>query len=76
MNEDHYNIDDDEPCSCSDCWNEDAEQQDFTEPEYPGLDASSEENYDSEDDTWADADTLTSIGWGTDEDYGYFGEMD
>lgn len=33
-----------------------------------------DENY---EDTWtdveADADTLASAGWGTDEDYGYFG---
>lgn len=26
------------------------------------------------DDVWADADALASIGWGTDEDYGYYGE--
>ena len=34
---------------------------------------------DSEDmwtDVEADADTLASAGWGTDEDYGYFGEED
>ena len=73
MNEDHYNIDD-EPCSCPDCWNAEVEYRDHIEPEYPEIDASNEENYDSEDDTWADADTLTSIGWGTDEDYGYYGE--
>ena len=34
-----------------------------------------DENY---EDTWtdveADADTLASAGWGTDEDYGYFGD--
>ena len=73
MNEDHYNIDD-EPCSCPECWNEDF--HDDTHPEWDGNypDASNEENYDSEDDTWSDADTLTSIGWGTDEDYGYYGE--
>ena len=29
---------------------------------------------DTEDDSWDDADSLVSIGWGTDEDYGYFGE--
>ena len=52
----------------------DGEYPDHTEPEYPEIDASNEENYDSEDDTWSDADTLTSIGWGTDEDYGYYGE--
>ena len=27
-------------------------------------------------DAEADADTLASAGWGTDEDYGYFGEND
>lgn len=27
-----------------------------------------------EDDVWADSDTLSSAGWGTDEDYGYFGD--
>ncbi len=54
--------------------NADVEYRAHIEPEYPEIDASNEENYDSEDDTWADADTLTSIGWGTDEDYGYYGE--
>jgi len=29
-----------------------------------------------EDDVWADADALASAGWGTDEDYGYFGGDD
>lgn len=29
-----------------------------------------------EDDVWADSDTLSSAGWGTDEDYGYFGDED
>jgi hypothetical protein len=27
-----------------------------------------------EDDVWADADTLAGAGYGTDEDYGYYGE--
>ena len=40
----------------------------------PSLDADDESNYDREDDSWHDADTYTSIGWGTDEDYGYFGD--
>lgn len=35
---------------------------------------------DHAEDTWtdveADADTLTSAGWGTDEDYGYYGGED
>jgi hypothetical protein len=29
-----------------------------------------------EDDVWADSQTLASAGWGTDEDYGYFGGDD
>ena len=28
------------------------------------------------DDVEADADTLRNVGWGTDEDYGYFGAED
>ena len=32
-----------------------------------------QEDYYEEDDVWADADTLSSAGWGTDEDYGYYG---
>ena len=39
----------------------------------PSIDDADEENYDAEDDSWSDADTFTSIGWGTDEDYGYYG---
>lgn len=31
-------------------------------------------DFDSEDDSWDDADSLVSIGWGTDEDYGYYGD--
>ena len=41
--------------------------------EYPELDASDEDNCDCEDDSWSDADSLASAGWGTDEDYGNFG---
>lgn len=29
---------------------------------------------DCEDDSWDDADSLIGIGWGTDEDYGYYGD--
>lgn len=29
-----------------------------------------------EDGDWMDGDALTSVGWGTDEDYGYFGEWE
>ena len=29
-----------------------------------------------EPDNWADGDALASVGWGTDEDYGYFGECE
>ena len=35
------------------------------------------EDYEYEDDgDWMDADALASAGWGTDEDYGYYGEED
>lgn len=27
-----------------------------------------------EDDVWADSNALASAGWGTDEDYGYYGD--
>ena len=37
-----------------------------------------EDNYDHDepytDDMYLDADAFRSIGWGTDEDYGYFGD--
>jgi len=36
-----------------------------------GWDEAKEDNY---TDVEADADTLASCGWGTDEDYGYYGE--
>ena len=42
----------------------------------PSLDSDDESNYDTEDDSWADSDTFTSIGWGTDEDYNYYGGDD
>ena len=32
----------------------------------------SDDNEDFEDDSWNDADSLASAGWGTDEDYGLF----
>ncbi len=28
------------------------------------------------DETWMDGDALASVGWGTDEDYGYYPEDD
>lgn len=37
------------------------------------------DNYDDEPcepDNWADGDALASAGWGTDEDYGYYGSED
>jgi hypothetical protein len=45
----------------------------------PSLDCENEDNYDGycEDymtDVEADADTFKSCGWGTDEDYGYYGD--
>jgi hypothetical protein len=33
-----------------------------------------EYEYSEPDDSWMDADALASAGWGTDEDYGYYGE--
>ena len=29
-----------------------------------------DEDWDDEDDSWSDSDSLASAGWGTDEDYG------
>jgi hypothetical protein len=48
----------------------------FSEIEYECLKDEMEwdDSVDFRDDVEADADTLRSIGWGTDEDYGYFGE--
>jgi len=44
------------------------------------YDYEDEDDYDEPDDNMtdveADADTLRSAGWGTDEDYGYFGNND
>jgi len=37
------------------------------------VDEEYETEYDMSD-VEADADTLVSIGWGTDEDYGYYGD--
>lgn len=48
----------------SDGWNGDT----------PELDSSDENNYDDENDSWSDGDSLASAGWGTDEDYGNFGD--
>ncbi len=53
------------------------EPDDFDDGEYEG-----EENSDFDQEPWdgfnsdaeADSDALASAGWGTDEDYGYFGE--
>lgn len=45
--------------------------------EYDYEDADLIENFDDEPDmdpVWADADALASAGFGTDEDYGYYGE--
>jgi len=37
-------------------------------------DGEDDEEYSEADDSWMDADALASAGWGTDEDYGYYGE--
>lgn len=56
-------------------WDDDLDRydDDLWESDDPSIDDSDEDNYDTEDDSWHDADTFTSIGWGTDEDYGYYG---
>lgn len=47
-----------------------------TEMQDPTNDANEECNYEPEevDDVYWDEDALKSVGWGTDEDYGCFGE--
>jgi hypothetical protein len=59
-------------CSDYDTW--------VRNPHYHGPDQPHPEDYQYDDevgdgmtDAEADADTLASAGWGTDEDYGYFG---
>lgn len=47
-------------------WGDDADYGDFLEYTW------SDSDYDVSD-VEADADTLASAGWGTDEDYGYYG---
>jgi hypothetical protein len=43
--------------------------------EYWDVSGNSLESQDYEpDESWWDADALASAGWGTDEDYGYYGE--
>lgn len=44
----------------------------YVEDESEGLGDFAEETW--SDDVEADADTLASAGWGTDEDYGYYSE--
>ena len=49
----------------------------YSGPEVPHPESdyqSDEEWYGFRDDVEADADTLASAGWGTDEDYGYYGD--
>ena len=47
-------------------------------PFYTGPEQPHPEDYDEEpsgmNDVETDADTLVSVGWGTDEDYGYYGD--
>lgn len=45
---------------------------DDSEYYHDGLERSCDEPY--EPDAFADAEALASAGWGTDEDYGYYGE--
>jgi hypothetical protein len=53
-------LDDDEGDDCGDCG--DCESCEDTRHEF------------YEDDMWADSNALASAGWGTDEDYGYYGD--
>jgi hypothetical protein len=74
MNSDHEIQDDDdireEDDVCSEC---EAKGYDYCECTFYDEDDDTEP---WEDDVWADADALASAGWGTDEDYGYFGGDD
>ena len=60
-----YNLDVIDGVFCMDCG------MDFDE--FGNCDCVTAE-FDSEDDSWDDADSLIGIGWGTDEDYGYYGD--
>lgn len=46
---------------------------DLRDDEFDGGMDIADDEYDSMTDAEADADVFRSIGWGTDEDYGYFG---
>ena len=59
----------------------DAEMREWVEANAPEIlseldfgDKEDDEGYSEADDSWMDADALASAGWGTDEDYGYYGE--
>ena len=46
----------------------------YMEQDYPFEDYMEQDYEPCEPDNWADADALSSAGWGTDEDYGCFGD--
>jgi hypothetical protein len=46
---------------CPDAWRDEEPEEDYEEDQFMS-------------DAEADADVLASAGWGTDEDYGYYGE--
>ena len=59
----------------------DAEMREWVDANAPEIlseldfgDMEDDEGYSEADDSWMDADALASAGWGTDEDYGYYGE--
>lgn len=51
---------------------DDPEDVGFTDDDYENYDDYEEDPF--RDDVEADADTLRNVGWGTDEDYGFFGD--
>jgi hypothetical protein len=52
----------------------DAEMREWDERNGITYEDGEEYEYSEPDDSWMDGDALASAGWGTDEDYGYYGE--
>lgn len=83
----NVDVDTDGNCECpseQERWNRQCEEAEINEYEMEELRAEFGDEFDDDDEPWdgfrddveADADALASAGWGTDEDYGYFGGDD
>lgn len=80
MKDDEFNLDAEAelPFPAEADWDnyDEDDSEDYDDDDEDSEDDDDGESHICEPDNWADGDALASAGWGTDEDYGYYGECE